>query len=60
MLPDAPAQKLVLDSKTVRNQVSTILSKLQVVSRSEAVIKAREAGFGNERTRHYPPGTGDK
>jgi DNA-binding NarL/FixJ family response regulator len=48
MLPDAPAQKLVLDSKTVRNRVSTIVSKLQVVSRSAAIIKAREAGFEND------------
>ncbi len=35
-------------AKTVRNQVSTIFSKLQVVSRSEAIIKAREAGFEND------------
>lgn len=43
----AIAEKLVLSPKTVRNQVSTIFSKLQVASRSEAIIKAREAGLGN-------------
>jgi DNA-binding NarL/FixJ family response regulator len=41
------AEKLVLSPKTVRNQVSTIFSKLQVASRSEAIVKAREAGLGN-------------
>lgn len=44
----AIAEKLVLSSKTVRNQVSTIFSKLQVASRSEAIVKAREAGLGND------------
>lgn len=39
------AEKLVLSPKTVRNQVSNILSKLQVASRAEAIIKAREAGL---------------
>lgn len=42
----AIAEKLVLSPKTVRNQVSTIFSKLQVASRSQAIIKAREAGLG--------------
>lgn len=45
---NAIAEKLVLSPKTVRNQVSTIFSKLQVASRSEAIIKARDAGLGNE------------
>lgn len=44
----AIAEKLVLSPKTVRNQVSTIFGKLQVASRSEAIIKAREAGLGYE------------
>ncbi len=42
----AIAERLVLSPKTVRNQVSTIIGKLEVNSRSEAIVKAREAGFG--------------
>jgi DNA-binding NarL/FixJ family response regulator len=30
----------------VQNYVSSILSKLQVVDRSEAIVRAREAGLG--------------
>lgn len=44
----AIAEKLVLSPKTIRNQVSTIFGKLQVATRSEAIIKAREAGLGNQ------------
>jgi DNA-binding NarL/FixJ family response regulator len=44
----AIAEKLVLSPKTIRNQVSTIFSKLQVATRSEAVIKARDAGLGHQ------------
>ena len=43
---NAIAEKLVLSPKTIRNQVSNIFSKLQVASRSEAIVKAREAGLG--------------
>jgi DNA-binding NarL/FixJ family response regulator len=43
----AIAEQLSLSPKTVRNQVSTIFSKLQVVDRSQAIIKAREAGLGS-------------
>jgi DNA-binding NarL/FixJ family response regulator len=42
----AIAEKLILSPKTIRNQVSNIFGKLQVASRSEAIIKAREAGLG--------------
>ncbi len=38
----AIAERLVLSPKTVRNQVSTIFSKLQVASRGEAIAKARD------------------
>lgn len=41
----AIAEKLVLSPKTVRNHVSTVFSKLQVASRAEAIIRARDAGL---------------
>ena len=40
------AERLSLSPKTVRNQVSIIFDKLQVVDRAEAIIKARDAGLG--------------
>jgi DNA-binding NarL/FixJ family response regulator len=43
------AVRLVLSPKTVRNHVTNILSKLQVTDRSEAIIRAREAGLGQDR-----------
>lgn len=39
------AARLSLAPKTVRNHVSNIFSKLQVVSRAEAVVRARDAGL---------------
>ncbi len=42
------AGRLFLSPKTVRNNVSNILSKLQVASRAEAIVRAREAGLGHE------------
>lgn len=42
----AIAQRLVLSSKTVRNHVSNVLTKLQAASRAEAVAQARDAGLG--------------
>jgi DNA-binding NarL/FixJ family response regulator len=41
------ADRLFLSPKTVRNHVSNILSKLQVADRTEAIIRAREAGLGS-------------
>ncbi len=40
------ARHLVLSEKTVRNNVATILNKLQVRDRATAVAKARDAGLG--------------
>ena len=40
------ARSLSLSVKTVSNYVSTILSKLQVADRTQAIIRAREAGLG--------------
>ena len=39
------AERLVLSPKTVRNHVSNIFSKLQVATRAQAIIRARQAGF---------------
>ena len=39
------AQSLVIGLKTVRNYISSIFSKLQVASRAQAVVRAREAGL---------------
>jgi DNA-binding NarL/FixJ family response regulator len=41
------AHELEISLKTVRNHVSNIFSKLQVVDRAQAILKAREAGLGN-------------
>ena len=41
---------LHIAEKTVRNQVSAIFSKLGVNSRAQAIIRAREAGFGQKRS----------
>lgn len=40
------ASALYLAPKTVRNNVSTILAKLQATDRAEAIIRARDAGLG--------------
>lgn len=40
------ARELGAAEKTVRNHVSNILTKLQVLDRSQAVIRARDAGYG--------------
>jgi DNA-binding NarL/FixJ family response regulator len=45
-------QRLFLSAKTVANNVSTILAKLQIAERGQAIVRAREAGLG----RADPPG----
>jgi DNA-binding NarL/FixJ family response regulator len=43
------ATRLGLSLKTVRNYVSNIFSKLQVADRAQAIVRAREAGFGGSQ-----------
>ncbi len=40
------ASALFLAPKTVRNNVSNVFAKLQVADRSEAIVRARDAGLG--------------
>ena len=42
----AIGDELHLSAKTVANNVSTILNKLHITNRSEAIVRAREAGLG--------------
>jgi DNA-binding NarL/FixJ family response regulator len=42
----AIASRLYLSPKTVRNYVSNIFTKLQVSDRPQAIVRAREAGLG--------------
>jgi DNA-binding NarL/FixJ family response regulator len=45
---DVIARQLYVSNKTVRNAVSSIYAKLHAGDRAEAIIKAREAGFGQD------------
>jgi DNA-binding NarL/FixJ family response regulator len=40
------AERLHLSPKTVRNYVTNIFDKLQLADRSQAIVRAREAGLG--------------
>ena len=42
----AIARRLVLNPKTVRNHVSNVFDKLGVWSRAQAIVFARDLGFG--------------
>jgi DNA-binding NarL/FixJ family response regulator len=42
----AIATRLGLSSKTVNNNTSSIFTKLAVAGRTEAIIRARDAGLG--------------
>ncbi len=46
------AAELFLSPKTIRNNVSSILAKLQATDRAEVIIRARDAGLG---VRPEPP-----
>lgn len=54
----AIAAALHLSGKTVANHVSTILAKLHLADRSQAIVHAREAGLGRrpEAPRTEGPG----
>ena len=43
------AGRLYLSEKTVRNNISSIFNKLQVLDHAQAIVRAREAGLGWER-----------
>jgi DNA-binding NarL/FixJ family response regulator len=40
--------RLGISERTVRNNVSVIFSKLGVASRAQAIVRARDAGFGQK------------
>lgn len=40
------AAHLGLSEKTIRNKVSAVFDKLEVANRAQAIVRAREAGFG--------------
>jgi DNA-binding NarL/FixJ family response regulator len=42
------ARRLEIADKTVRNHVATVFAKLRVADRSQAIVRAREAGLGRE------------
>ena len=45
------AARLHISERTARNHVSAILSKLGVGTRAQAIVRARDAGFGREKAR---------
>jgi DNA-binding NarL/FixJ family response regulator len=44
-------QRLGIAPKTVRNHVANVLNKLEVADRSQAIVRAREAGLGGNEPR---------
>lgn len=43
--------RLHISEGTARNHVSAILAKLGINTRAQAIVRAREAGFGREAAR---------
>ncbi|MCW2736236.1 LuxR C-terminal-related transcriptional regulator [Nocardioides sp.] len=52
------AQQLFLSPKTIRNNITSILAKLQATDRADVIIRARDAGLG--RGDQERPPTGDR
>ena len=50
------ARQEFLSVKTVANNVSTILAKLHLSERGQAIIAGREAGLGRDKPRSDPAG----
>jgi DNA-binding NarL/FixJ family response regulator len=48
-------QQMFLSAKTVANNVSNILAKMQLAERAQAIVAARDAGLGRQAR---PPGDG--
>jgi pimeloyl-ACP methyl ester carboxylesterase/DNA-binding CsgD family transcriptional regulator len=44
------AEQLELSEKTVRNHINSIFAKLDVPTRAQAIVRARDAGFGRRGT----------
>jgi DNA-binding NarL/FixJ family response regulator len=44
------ARRLQISDKTVRNHVANVFNKLHVADRSQAIVRAREAGLGRDTT----------
>jgi DNA-binding NarL/FixJ family response regulator len=42
------AQQLFLSPKTIRNNITSILAKLQATDRADVIIRARDAGLGRK------------
>ena len=42
------AEHLVISERTVGNHVSNIFAKLQVADRAQAIVRARQAGLGDD------------
>jgi DNA-binding NarL/FixJ family response regulator len=48
---DAIGKQLHISKRTARNYVSLILAKLGVTTRAQAIVRARDAGFGRKPSR---------